>query len=314
MPAYVGEVYAPRHSPHFAACRRAVRFLSGSPGSVIGLSGGPDSLALVAACAAEGIAAEAVVVDHQLQEGSGEVAARAAAIARRLGIPARVVTVDVDGVGGMEASAREARYEALRVAAGGRPILVAHTMDDQAETYLLSSLRGHASAMREVTGDIIRPFLGLRRAETVGCCEELGLDYWQDPHNEREEYRRVAVRKQVVPLLAQVGGGDAVPALARAGVQAAADDELLGEMASSISNDCRELADAPEPLRRRWLVRWVADAGAEATESTLRDLDALITDWHGQGPIYLGSQLAVRRRNGRLETIQQPPGRPSTHA
>ena len=62
------EPFWPRRSPHFLACRRAVRPLQGP--AVIGLSGGPDSLALVAAAAAEGKDVRAVVVDHQLQPGS----------------------------------------------------------------------------------------------------------------------------------------------------------------------------------------------------------------------------------------------------
>ena len=56
----------PRQSPHFLICRRSLR--PHAHPAVIGVSGGPDSLALVAAAAAEGVDVRAVVVDHGLQE------------------------------------------------------------------------------------------------------------------------------------------------------------------------------------------------------------------------------------------------------
>ena len=66
------EPFWPRVSPHFVECRRAVRAFDAP--ALIGLSGGPDSLALVAAAVAEGKDARAVVVDHGLQDGSATVA------------------------------------------------------------------------------------------------------------------------------------------------------------------------------------------------------------------------------------------------
>ena len=85
---------------------------------LVACSGGPDSLALAAATgwAAQrlGLFAGAVIVDHQLQEGSAQIAAWAAKVCERLGLnPASVVAVRVDGSGGLEAAARDARYAAL---------------------------------------------------------------------------------------------------------------------------------------------------------------------------------------------------------
>lgn len=115
----------------------------------LGVSGGADSLAL--AYTAAGIAKKdlpgasfrALVVDHQLQEGSAGVAATAAQICEEMGIPAQVLTIDVPGgPGADEAAAREARYRALGAAAAGRPLLVAHTASDDAEGLLLGLARG----------------------------------------------------------------------------------------------------------------------------------------------------------------------------
>ncbi len=121
---------------------------------LVALSGGPDSLALAAATAFEapraGLRAGAVIVDHGLQAGSADVAARAAAQARELGLdPVLVKRVEVGTEGGPEAAAREARYAALAGAAsetGTAAVLLGHTLDDQAETVLLGLARGSGGA------------------------------------------------------------------------------------------------------------------------------------------------------------------------
>jgi tRNA(Ile)-lysidine synthase TilS/MesJ len=115
--------------PPRAAVRAAVRACLADlePGErvIVALSGGADSLALTAAVvvvgAELGLLCEAVVVDHQLQAGSAQVAARAAEQARILGCAAQVVAVTVlrgAGSGGVEAAARAARYAALDAVAG----------------------------------------------------------------------------------------------------------------------------------------------------------------------------------------------------
>ena len=179
MPSHLGSLELPHTSPHFLEIRRAVRRHTDMR-VVVGLSGGPDSVALLAGTLAEGREVEAICIDHGLQDASAEVAATAAETARALGAAATVLRIDVPSTGSMEANARHARYTALTSAANGRPIWVGHTMDDQAETLLLSALRGHATGMLERSTwedgtTIVRPLLGVRRANTVGACSELGL-------------------------------------------------------------------------------------------------------------------------------------------
>ena len=113
-------VLSPNHLPETPAVlevRHAVRrWLDAyAPAGVVsvGLSGGADSLALLAATVVEGSAVRAIVVDHQLQPDSGAVALGAAEHARRLGATAEVCAVEVGSEGGVEAAARAARYEAL---------------------------------------------------------------------------------------------------------------------------------------------------------------------------------------------------------
>lgn len=286
----------PRRSPHFLACRRAVRPFDGP--AVIGLSGGPDSLALVAAAAAEQKDVSVLVVDHGLQPGSADVAERAAAVAREFGFASTVANVTV-GPGNVEAAAREARYAALLES--GRDVWVAHTADDQAETLLLGALRGNPSGMAQRNGKIVRPFLHIRRADTVGACEELGLEPWHDPMNDDPAYRRVAMRQNIVPALTDLLGGDAVPALAATANRIAADQALIEQLANlTPTTSCVELEGDAGPVRCRRLARWLLDEGVRVQGDQLAAIEALVTNWHGQGPIVVGGGRAVVRVDGKL--------------
>ncbi|OFL13728.1 tRNA(Ile)-lysidine synthetase [Corynebacterium sp. HMSC067D03] len=286
----------PRRSPHFLACRRAVRPFDGP--AVIGLSGGPDSLALVAAAAAEQKDVSVVVVDHGLQPGSAEIAERAAAVAREFGFASTVANVTV-GPGNVEAAAREARYAALLES--GRDVWVAHTADDQAETLLLGALRGNPSGMAQRNGKIVRPFLHIRRADTVGACEELGLEVWHDPMNSDPAYRRVAMRQSIIPALTDLLGGDAVPALATTANRIAADQALIEQLADlTLTTSCVELEGDAGPVRRRRLAIWLLDEGVRVQGDQLAAIEALVTNWRGQGPIAVGGGRSVARIDGKL--------------
>ncbi|MDT5193580.1 MAG: tRNA(Ile)-lysidine synthase, partial [Mycobacterium sp.] len=141
----------------------------------VALSGGADSLALTAAAA--GLRpTTALIVDHGLQAGSDRVAATAREHALSMGcVDARVLSVEVVGTsGGPEAAARVARYAVLDAARDGAPVLLAHTLDDQAETVLLGLGRGSGArsiaGMRSWDPPWCRPLLGVRRALTHAAC------------------------------------------------------------------------------------------------------------------------------------------------
>lgn len=286
----------PRRSPHFLACRRAVRSFDAP--AVIGLSGGPDSLALAAAAAAEGKDVRCVVVDHGLQPGSAQVAGQAARAARGFGLRADVARVEV-GAGNLEAAAREARYAALL--SYGEDVWVAHTADDQAETLILGALRGNPSGMSPRNGRVVRPFLGVRRADTVGACEELGLDPWHDPMNADPAFRRVAVRRQVLPLLGELLGGDAVPALAATADRIAADQALIASLTDlTPTTSCAQLRADAGPVRRRRLAAWLLGEGVPVQGDQLAAVEALVVDWHGQGPVAVAGGRKVVRDGGTL--------------
>ncbi|MBX3491702.1 MAG: tRNA lysidine(34) synthetase TilS, partial [Parvibaculum sp.] len=124
-----------------------------NPSNVIAVafSGGPDSLALLILAAAwargqPGVRLVALTVDHGLRAGSTAEAMTAARLAAMLGVPHRILTWEEPKTGsGIQAAAREARYRLLAAAcreAGAGDLLVAHHLEDQAETFLLRLRRG----------------------------------------------------------------------------------------------------------------------------------------------------------------------------
>jgi tRNA(Ile)-lysidine synthase len=306
-----------------AQVRRAVRSLLDEVDAdelAVAVSGGADSLALAAATAQladrRGLTLHGLVVDHRLQPGSADVAARAVKQLHGLGFAhARVLEVDVRGPGGLEAAARRARYAALRAAlpAAGSLVLLGHTRDDQAETVLLGLGRGSGprsiAGMRRLDPPWGRPLLDVPRSVTVAACEDLGLDAWEDPHNADPGFARVRLRREVLPLLEDVLRGGVAPALARTAAQLREDTEALDVLAGRVLDRARrgpelevsELVTEPAAVRRRVLRRWLLDAGvAELTDGHLRSTDALIGEWRGQGGVWLPGGLEVSRARGRL--------------
>jgi tRNA(Ile)-lysidine synthase len=285
----------------------------------VALSGGADSLALASCLAFVGAKAGwdcgAVVVDHGLQAGSDEIADRAAAQAREMGLFAEVIRVDVERTDGLEASARRARYDVLRRQPASA-ILLGHTLDDQAETVLLGLGRGSGprsiAGMPATAGPFRRPFLGLRRAETQRICEAAGLEFWSDPHNDDPRFRRSRLRREVVPLLEDVLGGGVVEALGRTAGQVRADVEYLDELALTEFHGELRVADlsALAPALRSRVLRLAAlDAGVVGSDLTaghLDELDRLVTDWHGQARVELPGRISVVRDSEALHFVPTP--------
>ncbi|MCF4007212.1 tRNA lysidine(34) synthetase TilS [Corynebacterium uropygiale] len=301
----------PARSPHLLACRQAVRRAYAGGRITVGLSGGPDSLALSAAIAAEGLPAQVLCVDHGLQGGSDAIAREALRRAREWGLDGSIRTLDLPAGPNMEARARDARYQALAQAAGGGEIWVAHTAEDNAETLLLGALRGNPAGMAVRRGSVVRPLLALRRADTEGACRELGVSWWRDPHNGDPAYRRVALRQRVLPLLGEITGGDPIPALARAAAKIAEDDAFLqGITPDARGLSCEDLAELAPAVRRRALADWLRDQGIDVTQAAIEGVERLCTQWRGQGPVAVGGdrsrRIVVRRRGGRLETSAEP--------
>lgn len=310
----------PRLTPAIADVRRAVREAWMRHGVVSGdrilvaCSGGADSLALAAASVFEGsrigVLVGAVIVEHRLQPETKAVAEATAKTLAELGaspVEVRAVKVAKTKAGGPEAAARTARYAALDAAAdelGAKFVMLAHTLNDQAETVLLGLARGSGNrslnAMSEVNGRYLRPLLGIERQTTVAFCEDSGLKAWHDPQNKDNKFARVRARQNVMPVLESELGPGIAQALARTAEQLREDEAVLAPMAqdffdrfvslkaTSIEIALAEFEAAPLAIRHRVIAMALTVLQApEFARVHIRAIDALVDEWHGQKPLSL---------------------------
>ncbi len=296
---------------------------------VVGLSGGVDSLVLTAIAVwvgeRSGFTVQAVVVDHGLQVGSSEIASSAAVAATKLGATSiEIRNVDVGTNGGMEMAARTARRSALLDVASGRPILLGHTANDQAETVLLRLLRGSGahslSAMSACTQTWHRPFLSHLRGDielaSVELLAPLGITPWRDPHNFDEGFSRVKMRKHL-DLLSEEFGPSIVSGLVRTADMLRADDRALDLIAAqyfhaaekselAVSMSVEEFDSVPTAIRTR-LIKSCFDCltagtreNSPLTHQHVMRVEALISSWSGQSGIALPLGVTAKREYGRL--------------
>ncbi len=251
----------------------------------VGFSGGADSVCLLSCLADAGCNVRAVHVHHMMR---AEEARRDADFARdfcaQRGIPFELVQVNVPQyarANGLtpEQAARCLRYRALREAAGGGLIAVAHNLNDQAETVLMRLVRGSGTAglaaMQEVSGDIIRPLLYVSRKQIEEYCRKHGLEYVTDSTNLEPDCTRNILRLEVLPMLEKINP-DAVKCIVRTSLLAKSDEEYLRAQAGacaetimtvqddSVIIDARGLLQLPPALAGR-----VLRLGMERAESTV---------------------------------------------
>jgi tRNA(Ile)-lysidine synthase len=210
--------------PHFFAKLDHWQKDFGSP-MLIALSGGGDSMALCRMASlwakVTGTTLHAVSIDHGLRPNSAADSAQAIVWARALGLSGEVVRLDERPAhGGLQAWARQARYQALASVArrlGAKLILVGHTWDDQVETVCwrlarqsgLDGLAGMAEvainpfAQLEAPNLLGRPLLGLKRADLRAWLIQEGQDWLEDESNQNLDFARIRTRKLVQDMAAQ---------------------------------------------------------------------------------------------------------------
>jgi tRNA(Ile)-lysidine synthase len=299
-------------------------------GIVVGLSGGADSAALLAAIAAQGfrgLPLRAVHIDHGLQAAAAQFLAACETLCRHCDVPLKIIRVAVERLGvSLEAAARDARYAALAAELQNQECLVtAHHREDQAETLLLQALRGAGpkglSAMPVCkalgAGWHVRPLLDVTQSELLAFDPQLTDTASQDPMNKDLRFDRSYLRQQIWPLLTQRWPGAAV-ALSRTARHMAQAQQLLN---SSAQADLTHLRDGDallvtglrslSALRRVNVVRlWLDAAGVEPPstarlQETLRQVLAAEED---QLPAVVWGDHALRRYRQRLFlTAAQPP-------
>jgi tRNA(Ile)-lysidine synthase len=136
---------------------------------------------------------------------------------------------------------------------------------------------------------------------------------WDDPHNVDPSYARARVRSDAMPALVAALGPDVVANLARSAPMIAADNEALDALASAAlgdatSLDISEIYGLATAIRRRVLHLWARRLGAPGSALShkhVEALDALVVDWHGQGPVHLPGGILAARVRGVLVQVAE---------
>ncbi|MCC0077952.1 MAG: tRNA lysidine(34) synthetase TilS [Rhodobacter sp.] len=283
----------------------------------VAVSGGGDSVAaLVLAVEALGPArVAAVTVDHGLRPEAAAEAARVAALCARLGVEHRVLRWQRGGGGNLQAAARQARLSLIGGWARGRvaAVVLAHTLDDQAETVLMRLARGSgvdglsAMAADRVSGGVrwIRPFLGVTRAALRAELVARGVDWVEDPSNDDPRFLRVRARRALA-VLADLGidaEGLAATAARMRRAREALEDETARALAALIREEQgtalvdRAALDLPSEIRDRLFAQLLTGLSGAAHRPRLEELQRLVAA--GQGTL-TGCVLRPEARGLRL--------------
>jgi hypoxanthine phosphoribosyltransferase len=286
---------------------------------VVALSGGADSAALAWLLARAGSRkVRAVHVDHGFP-ASPTMRRAAGVIAERIGMPLKVVEVEVPDIASPENAARIARYAALEEEVGaGEALLTAHTADDNLETVILNLVRGAGTrglAGIPRHGRAHRPMLGISRDVTREIAALAGLPFVDDPMNLDPALARTHIRTRVVPLLRALNP-DLVDTVARSSEILSADADLLDSLSASVAPRetpeglavaVGELLALPEAVATRALRSMLAALGAPQTADAVAR--AMAVARHEAASAQLGRGVVATRRGAMLHL-----GRPEATA
>jgi tRNA(Ile)-lysidine synthase len=314
-----------------AAVRR-YRMLDPGEAVVVGLSGGPDSVALASLLRGLGSQLRLKLYLAHLHHGlRGKSADLDQALVERLAkqwrLPLSVERADVRGLAksrrlSLEEAGRQARHEFLertRLDQGAGRIALAHHADDSIETLLINLLRGAAATglagIPPVRGAIIRPLITSTRASILAYLKAHKLPWREDPSNRDLRFLRNRVRHELLPELESFNPGvrkvlfRTTQALAEEEAALAwAADRILGQAELQGSEGLRwerkATLAAPAGLRlvwyRRQLERWQGHL-LGLTQAHLLALDALATGEKPQAEVHLPAGIRARRRYDRME-------------
>jgi len=255
----------------------------------VAVSGGGDSMALLSLLAefARGKECEihAISVDHGLRAEARDELRLVTDLAARLGISHHIeYWRGWDGEGNLQERARDARYDLMSSwaeANGISHIALAHTADDQAETFLMRLARGagvnglSAMAHRHVRHGItwLRPLLRVRRQALREYLQDRDIGWCEDPTNEDTRFERVRVR-EMMPLLEELGlMTDTLVHVAHTMNKARealdwqtflAAREMVRVVYGALAIDLRLFRTLPDEIARRLLTRaiaWISASG-----------------------------------------------------
>ena len=260
---------------------------------LVGVSGGPDSVALLDALVKSGRRPHVCHLNHRLRGPASDADAEFVRdLATRHGLTS---SIEWRKVAGDEDGARRARHEFFaKVAAqtGIRKLALAHTADDQVETFLLRLLRGAGVPgligiwpERQLgTLRVIRPMLKVRRVEVLEYLSAQGLKYREDASNTDTRFTRNRIRHELLPMLER----DFNPAVREVLLHTAEilrdeDFYLLHHVAQRFymtvcQNDAvnvKALANCPVAIQRRVLRFWLGGDAESAPSFTFDQIEAV---------------------------------------
>lgn len=308
-----------------------------APGAVlVGLSGGLDSTVLLHLLAGDaatrGRGLRAVHVHHGLLEEADAWAEHCRGVCAGLDVPLEVIRVSVarDSGLGLEAAARQARYQAFESILDEDEILaLAHHRDDQAETFLLRALRGSGvDGLRAMPawrglgrGWLWRPLLEQPRESLLEHAQGHGLRWVEDPTNASGDHDRNHLRLHVLPHLRErwPHAGQALARSASLAGDAARllgpdDDEALAGVATADPEviDTARLLTYPSERRARVLRLWLQrlDLPPLPGEGVTRIEAELLGGREDAVPEFAWSGARVRRWGGLLHASRRQPPLP----
>jgi tRNA(Ile)-lysidine synthase len=275
---------------HVLAQVRAGGLLPAGEPVVVLLSGGRDSVCLLdVAVRLVGAGAVTVLhVNYGVRDDADAEERHCTALCEQLGVELNVEHPRrPEGSGNVQSWARDVRYAgAARLALPrGAAIAAGHTADDQVETVLYrlasSPSRRALLGMRPRDGRLIRPLLGLTRAETTAYCEQRGLPWCDDATNAGHKYARNRVRHALIPALETVHPAAARNVLRTAELlrdeaevlDALVAEQLGGPHGRTIALD--RLAALPPALRRLVVQRLADGAAGRPVPGAARRADAV---------------------------------------
>ena len=183
---------------------------------VVAVSGGPDSLALVALTKAYTFCKKTkfyyVLIDHNIRKNSGQEAKKVQNILKKKNLKLRVFLNKKKIIKNIQAEARNVRYDILKnfcIKNSIKVILTGHNLEDQVETFLIRLSRGSGlkglSAMKPLSKinsqvSLFRPLLDAQKQSLEKISKNIFGTYLKDPSNKNKKYLRSKIRNLKKPL------------------------------------------------------------------------------------------------------------------